>query len=83
MINIGGAGRISVDGKTYEVGYKEGMYIGMGSKKIVFESVDASVPAKFYLNGAPAHKTYPTVLIRPEGKEEDGVAIIKDCNKVE
>lgn len=83
VINIGGAGRISVDGKTYEVGYKEGMYIGMGSKKIVFESVDASAPAKFYLNSAPAHKTYPTVLIRPEGKEEDGVVIIKDCNKVE
>ncbi len=32
VINVGGAGSITIDGKTYEVGYKEGMYIGMGPK---------------------------------------------------
>lgn len=84
VINIGGAGKITVDGRVYEVGYKEGMYIGMGSKDIAFESVDAAAPAKFYLNSAPAHKAYPTVLIKPEGNAtEDGVVIVKDCNKVE
>ena len=65
VINIGPAGTITIDGKTYEVGHKEGMYIGMGSKDITFASVDPSNPAKFYLNSAPAHKTYPTVFIDP------------------
>ena len=83
VINIGGAGVITIDGKVYEVNYKEGMYIGMGSKDISFASVDAANPAKFYLNSAPAHKTYPTVLIKPEGTPEDGVVIVKDENKVE
>lgn len=83
VINVGGAGHITVDGKKYEVGYKEGMYIGMGAKDIVFESADVSAPAKFYLNSAPAHKTYPTVLIKPEGTPEEGVVIVKDENKVE
>lgn len=83
VINVGGAGSITTDGKKYEVGYKEAMYIGMGSKDITFESVDAKEPAKFYLNSAPAHKTYPTVLIRPEGTAEEGVVIVKDENKVE
>ena len=83
VINIGGAGRIVVDGKEYEVGYKEGMYIGMGAQDIVFDSVDAKNPARFYLNSAPAHKAYPTVLIKPEGAPADGVVIIKDENKVE
>ena len=55
----------------------------MGSKDITFESVDPSAPAKFYLNSAPAHRTCPTVLIKPEGTPEDGVVIVKDCNKVE
>ena len=59
------------------------MYIGMGSRDISFESVDAGNPAKFYLNSAPAHTTYPTVLIKREGTPEDGVVIIKDENKVE
>lgn len=57
VINIGPAGIITIDGKKYNVGYKEGMYIGMGSKDITFESVDPKNPAKFYLNSAPAHKT--------------------------
>ena len=83
IINIGGAGTITVDGKAYEVAYKEGMYIGMGTTEDVFASEDASNPAKFYLNSAPAHRTYPTVLIKPEGTPEEGVVIVKDENKVE
>lgn len=83
VINVGGAGTITVDGKKYEVGYKEGMYIGMGAQDIVFASADTKEPAKFYLNSAPAHKTYPTVLIKPEGTPAEGVVIVKDENKVE
>lgn len=83
IINIGGAGKITVDGKVYSIGHKEGMYIGLGAKDISFASDDASNPAKFYLNSAPAHMTYPTVLIKPEGTPEEGVVIIKDENKVE
>ena len=83
VINIGGAGMITIDGKKYDVNFKEGMYIGMGSKDIVFESADSSNPAKFYINSAPAHKTYPTVLIKPNGTPEEGIVIVKDENKVE
>ena len=83
VINIGPAGVITIDGKDYHVGYKEGMYIGMGSKDITFASEDPEHPAKFYFNSAPAHKTYPTVLIKPEGEAEEGVVIVKDENKVE
>lgn len=83
IINIGGKGTVTVDGTVYELDFKYGMYIGMGSKDITFASVDEKNPAKFYFNSAPAHKTYPTVLIKPEGEAKDGVVIIKDENKVE
>lgn len=83
IINIGGAGIITIDGRKYGVAFKEGMYIGMGAQDISFESVDGSNPAKFYINSAPAHKIYPTVLIKPEGTQEEGVVIVKDENKVE
>lgn len=66
VINIGGKGSITLDGVRYDFDYKDGIYIGMGTKDIVFESTDASNPAKFYFNSAPAHKTYPTKFINPE-----------------
>lgn len=83
VINIGPAGIITIDGRAYTVGHKEGMYIGMGAKEITFASADPEQPAKFYFNSAPAHTTYPTVLIKPEGEAEDGVVIVKQENKVE
>ncbi|SEF73046.1 4-deoxy-L-threo-5-hexosulose-uronate ketol-isomerase [Butyrivibrio sp. Su6] len=83
VINIGGAGVITIDGKKYDVDYKQGMYIGMGAKDVSFASCDANRPAKFYINSAPAHKTYPTVLIKREGTPSEGVVIIKDENKKE
>lgn len=83
IINIGGAGSITVDGRVYTVAPKEGMYIGKGAREISFMSQDPKMPAKFYFNSTPAHHTYPTVLIRPEGEMEEGVVLVKDENKVE
>lgn len=42
-----------------------------------FESDNAEMPAKFYFNSAPAHTTYPTVHIKPEGEAQEGVVIVK------
>ena len=78
IINVGGKGTVVLDGKEYELNFKDGIYIGMGTKEIVFRSADKSQPAKFYINSCPAHKTYSTVYItkdmavhRPLGTEEN------------
>ena len=60
IINVGGDGSISVDGETFKINHKDALYIGMGAKEVTFKSDDTSNPAKFYMNSAPAHKTYPT-----------------------
>ncbi|OEI80782.1 5-dehydro-4-deoxy-D-glucuronate isomerase [Formosa algae] len=60
IINVGGNGTVTVDGEVFEMGLKDALYIGMGSKDVVFASEDASHPAKYYLNSAPAHTNYPT-----------------------
>ena len=64
IFNVGGNGSVIVDGTEYKFKYRDGLYIGMGSKEIKFKSEDSSKPAKFYFNSTPAHKTYPTVLIQ-------------------
>lgn len=60
VINLGSAGSIEVDGTFYEIGNRECLYIGLGSKSIKFSSSDASSPAQFYLISYPAHSAYPT-----------------------
>ena len=60
IINVGGGGSISVDGQTFKINHKDALYIGKGAKDVVFSSDDAKNPAKFYINSAPAHKSYPT-----------------------
>ena len=83
IINVGGKGTVTVDGKVYPLDYKDGMYIGKGAEDIVFASIDGAEPAKFYLNSAPAHTSYPTVAIKMEGEASEDTVIIKDENKVE
>jgi 4-deoxy-L-threo-5-hexosulose-uronate ketol-isomerase len=58
-----GTGIVTVDGKKYELEFKDALYVGRGSKEITLESKNAANPAKFYLNSTTAHKEYPTQMI--------------------
>ena len=64
MFNVGGKGKVLVDGTAYELGYKDCLYVTMGAKEVLFASDDPETPAKFYMVSAPAHTSYETRLIR-------------------
>jgi len=84
IINIGGDGVVEADGVSYEVGARDGMYIGKGTKEIFFSSKDSKNPAKFYMCSGPAHMTYPTKRILKDKKAEfDYDVEIKPENKKE
>ena len=63
VINIGGDGIVTVDGKEYKLSFKDALYVGSGNKEVTFKSADPSKPAKFYLNSATAHRSYATQLL--------------------
>lgn len=63
VINIGGPGKIKIDGNEEPMKKQDGFYIGKETKEIIYTSDDKTDPAKFYIVSAPAHKKYPTVKL--------------------
>ena len=69
VINTGGDGIVTVDGKDYELHFKDALYIGRGKENVTFKSKNPANPAKFYLNSTTAHKEYKTQLIIIDGRK--------------
>ena len=69
VINVGGEGTVTVDGKSYSLKFKDALYVGRGCKEVVFRSNNPAEPAKFYINSAIAHKAYKTQLITIDGRK--------------
>ena len=59
IFNVGGAGVVKVGNDSFDLDYKEALYVGSGERDVVFESKDAANPAKFYFNSTTAHRNYP------------------------
>ena len=72
VANLGGAGRITVDGETFAVANRDVLYIGRGAEKVTLASDDPSKPARFYMNSVPAGRDIPHRLIsKDESKPLD------------
>lgn len=63
VINVGGSGKILVDGKEFKLASLDGLYVGKGTKEVIFSSDASENPAKFYALSVPAHTAYPTVHV--------------------
>ena len=81
IINIGGPGKIETDNGTFELGTTDGLYIGMGTKKVIFSSLDPKNPAKFYFNSAPAHRTCPTVKVERKNIDPRHLGSLETSNE--
>ena len=81
LFNVGGSGRVTVDGTVYELGCKDCLYITMGAENVVFETADPKAPAKFYMVSAPAHTSYETRLIRIADAAKKPLGSMETSNK--
>jgi 4-deoxy-L-threo-5-hexosulose-uronate ketol-isomerase len=81
LINIGGAGSVSIDGEEVALEFKDGLYICMGARELVFSSIDQDNPAKFYLNCAPAHTSYPNATVAFKEAEPIEMGAAEQSNK--
>ena len=69
LINIGGDAIITADDQSYQIGFKEALYLGKGTQSVTFASKDEDKPAKLYINSAPAHHAYPNKKVSMDEAE--------------
>ena len=81
ILNIGGAGSVRVDGASHAVAPLDGLYVGRGSREIVFASDDARQPAQFYLASYPAHAGFPTTPARHADCAKVQLGSQAECNR--
>jgi len=81
VLNLGGPGSITVDGKVYSMAPRECLYIGRGAKQVKFASKSAKTPAQFYLVSYPAHAAFPTVHATLADANQVRLGSQKDANQ--
>ena len=81
VINIGGPGRVFIDGATFDVNNRDSLYIGRGSKDVEFASDSEANPAKYYLLSYPAHTHYPTTLVSQADAVRLNLGSAETCNE--
>ena len=81
VLNIGQPGTITVDGQKYKMANLDCLYIGRGSKEILFASDDSANPAQFYLLSYPAHKEYPVSHIQLKQASPVHLGSMEESNK--
>tara|TARA_A200000113_G_scaffold221569_1_gene233617 strand:- start:597 stop:1433 length:837 start_codon:yes stop_codon:yes gene_type:complete len=80
IVNVGETGVVTVDGIAYTLENHEALYVGRGTKNVVFESTSGKSPL-FYFNSTPAHKSYSTEKISSERAQYVELGDDKNANK--
>jgi 4-deoxy-L-threo-5-hexosulose-uronate ketol-isomerase len=81
VLNLGGTGTVSVDGKSFTLDKLDCLYVGRGSKSVTFASADPNNPASFYLLSYPAHAEFPTAMVKFADLEGLQLGSVETCNK--
>ena len=81
IINVGGDGTISIGTENFSLKKLDCLYVGKGTEKVIFSSVDAAKPAVFYILSAPAHAVHPTKLLKKEEAKSGAMGAAETANK--
>ncbi|WP_263409638.1 5-dehydro-4-deoxy-D-glucuronate isomerase [Terriglobus tenax] len=80
VLNVGGAGVVTVDGKEFALDKLDVLYVGRGAKQVSFASKSAETPAAFYLLSYPAHAEWPTAMVKFADLKPVELGSLETCN---
>jgi 4-deoxy-L-threo-5-hexosulose-uronate ketol-isomerase len=81
VLNVGGSGTVTVDGKSFELDKLDCLYVGRGSKDVEFTSKNPDEPATYYLLSYLAHAEYKTAMVKFADLEGLKLGAVETCNK--
>jgi len=81
VLNVGGSGSVSVDGKNFDLEKLDCLYVGRGSRDISFTSKNANDPAAFYLLSYLAHADFPTAAVKFSDLKPVELGSVDTCNR--
>ncbi len=81
ILNVGGKGTVTVDSKAFPCDKLDCVYVGRGSRDVVFTSEVEADPAAFYLLSYPAHMQHPTAMVKFADLEPVKLGAVETCNK--
>ena len=81
VVNLGGDGVVRTDGVDHALRARDMLYIGRGTKDVLFSSVKSDAPALFYFASYPAHASYPTMLAPHENVDRSHLGAMETANK--
>lgn len=60
VVNIGGPGKVTVDGEAHPLAPLDALYLGRGARDVRFASDSPDQPARYWMLSYPAHTAHPT-----------------------
>lgn len=80
IVNLGGKTEVRTSTNTYILEYLDALYLGMGEQGVEFTLLDNKQGSALYCLSAPAHKTYPSLLITQERARKVELGSAKNAN---
>jgi 4-deoxy-L-threo-5-hexosulose-uronate ketol-isomerase len=81
VLNVGGSGAVTVDGKTFAMDKFDCLYVGRGSREVTFATGNSDNPAAFYLLSYLAHADFPTALAKFSDLKPVQLGSVPTCNR--
>jgi 4-deoxy-L-threo-5-hexosulose-uronate ketol-isomerase len=80
IINLGDEGTVQADGKEFVLGNREALYLGRGTKNVVFTKGKTGQPL-YYYNSTPAHRFCPSKKVSLTEAETVELGTAENCNQ--
>jgi 4-deoxy-L-threo-5-hexosulose-uronate ketol-isomerase len=81
ILNIGGAGTVTVDGAEHPAAKLDMVYVGRGSHEVTLSSANPAMPARFFLASYPSHAPHPTARITSSDADASELGTQEKANR--